>query len=92
MGFTPGHAAGSSGLRVGFRGRCSCGHAAALGELWRLTDDSLCVFHMRGIWGLVLGRRLTAVVVGVIGQTKKVSIREVCANGLISFISGLEVI
>lgn len=64
----------------------------ALGELWRLTDDGLCVFHIRGIRGLALGRTLTAVAVGVIGQTKKVSIRGVSANGLISFISGLEVI
>lgn len=43
--------------------------------------------------GAGLGEKTTtAVVVDVIEGTKKVSIREVCASGLISFISGLEVI
>lgn len=35
---------------------------------------------------------MAAIVVNVIGGTEKVSIREVCASGLISFTSGLEVI
>ena len=35
---------------------------------------------------------MTAVVMRVTGGTKRASIGEVCASGLISFISGLEVI
>lgn len=51
------------------------------------------MFHVRGIGGTDLGEKtVTAVVVNATGGTKKVSIREVCASGLISFISELEVI
>lgn len=48
---------------------------------------------MRGIGDADLGgKTVTAVVVNATGGTKKVSIREVCASSLISFISELEVI
>lgn len=87
----------------GWGGFCVCFHFAPhydphlwflqkLGTLWRPTG-SLSVFHMRGIGGVDLGEKtVTAVVMNATGGTKKVSIREVGASGLISFISELEVI
>lgn len=86
---------------VGFMGRflCACclpyhvsgsGSLQRLGELGGLTAFVCFIGEEFGGWPWK--RPMTAVTVDVIGGTKKLSIRQVCASSLISFISGLEVI
>ena len=64
-------------------------------EFWRALKadwSPLCVSHERNMGAGLGEKNMTAVFVSAIGGSEKVSIREVCASGLISFISGLEVI
>lgn len=89
----PGHAAGRGGgthdsvLGLG----AAAHHTTHFCRILESPEDILCSYPRN--LGAGLGEETTtAGVVDVTGGTKKVSISEVCASGLISFMSGLEVI